>query len=181
MREINFLAERRKALSKQEVADKRLMRLSLVGCGLMFVIFGAMFGASFFLNREIDGVRAAQGAARTEIKNDHSTEQAFVIYAHKLTSLSQIYQDRQAKRDTIAYFDSVFGPGVFIKGLDFDQKNKLLFFQVQSIDAFHLKEIFFQVNSPDVQKKFLSLNPSNLLRTPDGAYQVSLAVSTQKK
>src|SRR5258708_36090596 len=109
MREINFLAERRKALSKQEVADKRLMRLSLVGCGLMFVIFGAMFGASFFLNREIDGVRAAQGAARTEIKNDHSTEQAFVIYAHKLTSLSQIYQDRQAKRDTIAYFDSVFG------------------------------------------------------------------------
>jgi|SRR5579859_796714 len=181
MREINFLAERRKALSKQEVADKRLMRLSLVGCGLMFVIFGAMFGGSFFLNREIGTVRAAQDAARAQITSDHSTEEAYVIYAHKLSSLSQIYQDRQAKRDTIAYFASAFSPDILIKGLDFDQKNKLLFFQLQSIDAFHLQEIFHLVNSPDVQSKFLSLNPSSLLRTPDGAYEMSLAVSTQKK
>ena len=178
-REINFLSERRKTLSKQEAKDKRLLRIALIFLAIVIVALLGCIGGLYYFNSQLAKVKSLESAARTEILSNADTEQSFVLFVRKLSSLAAIAQDRQDKRNVIDYFNQVFGPDVLIKGLEFDPKNKLLLFKIESPDVFKLRAVLDLVNSPDIQAKFVSLNPSDLSRTSDGKYEMSLAVSTQ--
>lgn len=179
MKEINFLRERRKTLSKQELADKKVLKISSIFFGIFFAFFALVFGLHFFLTSRINAVRSQQDATRSQIVADQPVEKSFVVFVHKLTVLAQLFKDRAEKRDAVDYLTTAFAPDVFIKQIDFNQKDKLLIFRVQANDIFHLQKVFDVANSDATRQKFASITTSNLERMSDGHYEMNIVVLTK--
>ena len=51
-RQINFLAERRKSLTKTELHDRKIMRISSIVFGGVFLVFLSVFGVRFYFDRQ---------------------------------------------------------------------------------------------------------------------------------
>jgi hypothetical protein len=179
-REINFLSERRKQLTKVEKKDTQIMKILAGILGMVFVFFLLSFGVQLYVDRQLFQLKAAQKVARSQIAENEEIERSFVIFVYKLTSLSNINQDRQEKNAAIDYFSTVFGDSIFIKNIEFDQKEKLLIFRLESNDVFALRKIFDTLKSEEIRQRFASINPSDLKRTITGTYEISVAVVTKK-
>jgi hypothetical protein len=180
-RQINFLAERRKDLTKQEKIDKRILEVTGVILGMSFAFFLVVTLFTFYLTNQLRNSQVAQKTARSGISENRDTEESFVIFAHKLSSLAQIYQTRQEKKKVIDFFSKAFNSDVLLKAINFNETEKVLVLYFQSDDIFAFKQVLELVNSPDVANRFNSLTPSGLVRNADGTYEITLTVSTQKK
>jgi len=179
-KEINFLGDRRKKLTKQEKEDRKILRIGSVFFGLVFALFLAVFALHFALAQQILLVQAQQKTVRDQIVVNQQLERSFVIFVKKLVALTDLYETRLDKRQAIAYLSSILAPDVFLKQITFDQRNKFLVFRVQASDIFHMQKVFGIVNNPDVIKKFDFLTTSTLERTADEKYEMNIIVSTKK-
>ena len=177
-RQINFLGDRQKQLGKTEIQDRQILRYTGIFLGGCFAVFVVVFGVHLYFGRQLSQIQTAEKVARSKILSNEEIERSLVIFVNKLSSLSKIGQDRQEKNAAITFFSSVFGNSVFIRQIDFEQKEKLLTFKLQSNDIFSLRQVFEVVNSAEVQQRFTSVRPSDLVRTADGKYEMVVAVVT---
>lgn len=171
-RQINFLAERRKALIKTEIQDRKVMKIASVIFGTVFTVFLVVFAVRFYFDRQLFQVREAQKAARAQILNNESIERSFVIFVYKLTALANLTQDKQEKNQAITFFSNLFGDDVFIRQMSFLEKEKILSLKIQSDSIFSLRQVFDLLNSQQVRDQFVSINPSDLMRTSGGDYEM---------
>lgn len=171
-RQINFLAERRKALTKTEIQDRKVMKIASVIFGTVFTVFLIVFAVRFYFDRQLFQVREAQKSARAQILNDESIERSFVIFVYKLTALTNLTQDKQEKNQAITFFSNLFGDDVLIRQMSFLEKEKILSLKIQLDSIFSLRQVFDLLNSQQVRDQFVSINPSDLMRTPGGDYEM---------
>jgi hypothetical protein len=180
-RQINFLAERRKGLTKTELQDRKIMRIASIVFGGVFVVFLVVFGVRFYFDRQLYQVREAQKSARSQILNNETTERSFVVFVYKLTALANLTQDKQEKNQAITFFSNLFGPDVFIRQMSFLEKEKILSLRIQSDSIFSLKQVFEILNSQEVRNQFVSINPSDLMRTPQGNYEMVITAVVKQQ
>ncbi|GEM_PF-430194 len=180
-RQINFLAERRKSLTKVEVQDRKIIRIASIIFGSVFAVFLIVFGIRFYFDRQLFQVREAQRVARAQILNDQSIERSFVIFVYKLTALANLTQDKQEKNEALNFFSNLFGPDVFVTQMTFLEKEKILSLKIQSDSVFSLREIFSLMNTEPVREQFVSVNPSDLTRTPQGNYEMVITAVVKAK
>ena len=180
-RQINFLAERRKSLTKTELHDRKIMRISSIVFGGVFLVFLIVFGVRFYFDRQLYQVREAQKAARSQILNNESIERSFVVFVHKLTALSNLTQDKQEKNQAITFFSTLFGSDVFIRQMSFLEKEKMLSLRIQSKNIFSLNRVFQLLNSQEVREGFVSIHPSDLLRTQQGNYEMMITAVVKQQ
>jgi hypothetical protein len=177
-REINFLEERRKRVSKLNKLDQKYFQWSIIGFSVVLVICLIVFAVRFYLSRQVTGLKNDQATTRAQILNNQDAERSFVLFVHKLSALAEIYQNRQDKKEAITYFTKVFGPDVLVTQIEFDQTTKLLQFHLKAKDIFTIEKVMDQIYSEEVRQKFTSVNPSELSRQPDGSYQLVVSVVT---
>lgn len=178
--QINFLAERQKGISKQQLQDIKWLKIAGVAFGLTVVLAIAIFGIFFYYLSQLNSVTDQEKAVRAQIIGNKENEMAYLTYVRKLNTLATLYKDRQDKNDIIAYFSSLFGSDVVVTGIEFDQKDKLLHFKVQSRDVFVLRRVLSVVNSSQVKEKFPALAISDLTRNNTAAYEVTISVPITK-
>lgn len=171
-RQINFLAERRKGLTKVELQDRKIIRVASIVFGSVFVVFLLIFGIRFYFDRQLFQVREAQKTARAQILNDQAIERSFVIFVYKLTALANLTQDRQQKNEALNFFSNLFGEDVLITQMTFLEKERILSLKIRSDSVFTLRRVFDLLSTEPVQAQFASVNPSDLLRTPQGDYEM---------
>ncbi len=178
-REINFLNERRKRLTRVEREDQKWIRATLAIFGVTFIFFLCISGVRLYLDRQHRQIKEAQRVLRDQVANNVEVERSLVIMVHKLSSLANIDRDRAERRAAIGYFSDIFGANVFIKDVKFNQKEKLLLIRLESKNIFRLREIFQVVSNDEVRQKFTSVKPSDLVRNDAGQYEMTLAVVTK--
>ncbi len=171
-RQINFLAERRKSLTKTEREDQRIIRLVSILFGTVFGLFLIVFGVRFYFDRQLFQVKQAQKTARGQILNNETTERSFVIFVYKLNALVSLTENKQEKNQALTFFSNLFGPDVFITQMSFLEKEKILSLKIQSDSVFSLRQVLDLLSSPEVKKEFVSVSPSDLLRTARGDYEM---------
>lgn len=171
-RQINFLAERRKQLTKTERQDRRIMRIASIVFGVIFFLFLIVFAVRLYVNRQLMQVREAQRRAREQVVGSEATERSFVIFVNKLTALVNVTNDRDEKNKALTFFSTIFGSEVFIRQISFLEKERILSLTVQSDTVFQLQRVFAIINSPEVRNEFVSISPSNLARSPQGDYEL---------
>jgi hypothetical protein len=180
-RQINFLAERRKSLTKVEVQDQKIIRIASIIFGVTFLLFLIVFGVRFYFDRQLFQVREAQKAARSQILNDQNIERSFVIFVYKLTALANLTQDKQEKNEALNFFSNLFGSDVFVTQMSYLEKERILSLKIQSDSVFTLRRAFELLNDPSVRAEFSSVNPSDLQRTPQGDYQMVITAVVKPK
>ncbi len=180
-RQINFLAERRKSLTKIEVQDQKAIRIASGVFTVTFLIFLAVFGVRFYFDRQLFQVREAQKAARSQILNDQAIEQSFVIFVYKLTALANLTQDKQEKNEALNFFSNLFGSDVFVTQMSYLEKERILSLKIQSDSVFSLRKVFELLNTDAVREEFASVNPSDLTRTPQGDYEMVITAVVKPK
>jgi len=176
MPEINFLRERRKKLTKAQVQDKKLFKLSEIGFGLTIAVFTLIFGVHLFFTQRLATLIKTQEQIRTEILGNEQIEKNLVVMVSKINILSERYKQRRDKQQAINYFGTVFGPNVSVKQIEFDGTDNLLTFTLSAKDVFSIDTVLSTLNSQEVKDKFIKVSPSNLRRTEEATYQISIAV-----
>ncbi|MBW7944778.1 hypothetical protein H3C70_05275 [Patescibacteria group bacterium] len=180
-RQINFLAERRKSLTKIEVQDQKAIRIASIVFTTTFLIFLTVFGIRFYFDRQLFQVREAQKTARSQILNDQAIEQSFVIFVYKLTALANLTQDKQEKNEALNFFSNLFGSDVFVTQMSYLEKERILSLKIQSDSVFSLRKVFELLNTDAVRAEFTSVNPSDLTRTPQGDYEMVITAVVKPK
>ncbi len=175
-RDINFLRERRKLLSKFQKRDKKIFYVSLAIFGGSLFVFLVLFGINIFFDRRLSSILAAKDQAKQTILSHEDTEKTFLITVNKLKVLVELEKERKNKQEAIQYFSKVFGSDVLVKQIEYDGVDSLLTFRLSSRDVFVLEGVFEKLKDPEVDEKFQQVTASNLRRTDRGNYEMSVAV-----
>lgn len=177
MGSINFVRDRRRKLSSIQVKDRVWLRRSLIALGVVTTILVIVGGAQLFLSRMVGQVQAQQTATKQQIVDREDTEKAFVISLRKLGLLTEIFQERQNKQQAIEYFSSVFGAQVLVLEIEYRAEEQLLTFRLQAQDVFVLEQVLERLKSDDVTSRFAGVKASDLQRTSQGNYEMTVAVT----
>jgi len=175
-REINFVAERRKIISKTQLRDRLWFKWASWALGVTGLIVVATVVVFVVLTYQSNQVKAEEETIRSQITSNQNNEAALVVYVRKLAALTQVYQDRQDKNNIISYFASILGVRATIVGITFDQINKLLQFQIQSDNIFSLRQVLDVLNSDDVKAKYPTVSFSKLTRDDTAKYNLTVSV-----
>ncbi len=176
MKEINFLRERRRKLTKNQEQDRRVMKIAasilavVMGIALVVVII------SLFYTQRLNAVLRAQEDTKQQILNNEEVEKSYLVSLNKLQALVELDKSRQTKQETVAYFTTVFGQEVLVTKIEYVDSEKLLTFRIQAKDVFILKNVFNTLLSDELRQRFNQVNMSNLRRNDGGIYEMSVAV-----
>jgi hypothetical protein len=173
---INFLHERQKHLTKSQQTDRRVLKWTVRGVGVLFLITIVVLGVTLWYQNRLKGVLALQDQTRQSILSNQEIEKEFVIGFQKLKILSKLFVDRADKQAAIDYFTTVFGPQVLVKQIEYGGDEKLLTFRLEANDVFVLESVFTQLKSPQTTEGFTQVTPTDLRRTGKGTYQMTVAV-----
>jgi hypothetical protein len=174
---INFLSQRRKKLTVTQKRDRQIFRICMGILGGVLVFLVCVLGTRYWFSQRLASVRAMQVQARNQILGQESIERSYIISVNKITILAELFLDRQNKQQAITYFSSVFGDQVLVKQIAFAGDDQLLTFRLQAEDVFILEQVFDQLQSDEVKSRFAQVTPSDLRRSAEGDYEMTVAVT----
>lgn len=173
---INFLSERRKKLTKQQVVDLKIFRL-MTGIGIgVFLVFLLSLGARLALAYNLDQVAQRQNQLMKVVQSQEDEEKSYVIFAAKLRVISELFVQRRDKQEAIKYFSTLFGSDVMVSDIAYQADTSVLTFGLQAKNIFSLESVFSKLHTPEVKDQFTSVTASELRRDKNGVYQTSVIV-----
>lgn len=175
-RDINFLQERRKILTRTQVGDKRLFQISVSFFGIAVAAFLIVVGTRVFYANRTKATLATQQTTRSQILGQEDTEKNYLIGITKLRTLLKLDREKINKQEAISYFSSVFGQNVLVRQIEYTGDDNLLTFRLRSENVFVLEDVFEKLNSNEIKERFIQVTPSNLRRTESGNYEMNVAV-----
>lgn len=183
MSEINFLQRRRATLTKVDKRDLFFRKYAIIAFGAVFVLFFAVAGTNIFLTNRLKQLNTQQQALNNQIVSEEPVEISFLIFAQKLKSVREIYEERSNKQQAIDYFSNIFGGQVFLSGMNYGEEsdgNKLTL-RLTSANIFAFENTLKILDSQEVKKVFSSVTKSGLRRNETGSYNLDIAVELRKQ
>lgn len=177
---INFVRDRRRELSKQEVTDRLWFRYSLMAAGVVMAVALVVVGVRLFLTFRVSQVMARQTQLKQSITSQQDVERSYVIFFQKLKILSELFDQKSNKQAAIQFFGTIFGPQVLIQEINYLAEDGILSFGLQADDVFVLEQVFATLNSPAVKEQFVDVSKSELRRQADGSYQITVTVQLRE-
>jgi len=174
---INFLSQRRKKLTTTQKRDRQIFKIGMGILGGVIVFLLSVLGLRYWFGLRLDTVREVQAQARSQILGQEEVERSYIISVNKVIILAELFKDRQNKQQAIEYFSSVFGDEVLVKQIAFEGDDQLLTFRLQAEDVFILEQVFDQLQSTEVKTRFAQVTPSDLRRSAEGDYEMTVAVT----
>lgn len=178
---INFLKDRRKKLTKQQLLDMKVFRVAggvLLAC---FVLFVVGIGIRLYLAYELDLQKNRENQLMAQIRAQEENEEAYVVFAAKLKVLAALFEQRQNKQEALQYFTTLFGSDVLVSDVAYNADNNVLTLGLQAADIFSLQTVFEQLQSQAVKDQFDSVNASDLRRNDRGQYQANVTIDLKEE
>jgi len=173
---INFLHQHRKKLTRIEQTDRQLFRYATFGAVGVVAVACLVLGGSLFLYfstaRQLDRQERLEAA----IIQQEPIERSALILASKVRALTELMNQRSDKQQAISYFSNLFGDQVLIKDIDFQSGDGVLSLSLESRSVFVLNTVIDLLNDPQTTSRFTSLSKSNLARSKDGKYMITVTV-----
>lgn len=174
---INFLRERRRKLTKQQLVDKQLYKVGLIVFGVSAALLVVASGARLTVAYLINQATQRQNNLMLIIKEQESNERAYLVFSAKLRTLVELLAKRQDKQEAITFFSTVFGQGVLVSNVTYQGDKSLLTFGLQAADVFTLERVIDTLKSEQVKSQFESVTTDALSRNDKGEYQTTVTVT----
>ncbi|HEX7017368.1 MAG TPA: hypothetical protein VF209_00465 [Patescibacteria group bacterium] len=173
---INFVQERQKKLTTQEIKDRQLFKIGAIVFGVVLVGYVAAFGAYLFLQYQMKNVQDQQLSLERSILAQGEVEKSAAILLEKISVISELMAQRADKQTAIAYFSDLFGPTVLIKEMNFNPDSSSLELNVETTSLFTLRELFSILDSDNVSEQYADVTREELRRQSDATYQLKLGI-----
>ena len=174
--QINFLSKRRKRLRNTQKKDVLYAKWS----GYIFfgvcLVFVGVFITDYFFEKNVTNILKQQDQLEKQIAGLAAEEIQYRILSTKIRFIEKILGTRKKKRESIAYFTSLFDDGAFVKEILFDDDNQNLSFVIQARDIFAFTKAVDLLRSNDVQEKFGLPQMTDLTRKGSGEYTIQVVV-----
>jgi hypothetical protein len=174
---INFLEQHRKELRKNNVFDQRFYKGSLIVMGVVIVLTMALLAGNFFLQLKVSEVQAREKDLEKAILFQEEVEKSVVVLAKKIEIIRDLLSQRHNKQETIAYFTTILGDEVALKGIDYSEEANVLSLQVEATTIFTLDKFTLFLDSPEVKAKYPAITKSELRRDDDGTYLLTITIA----
>lgn len=178
---INFLKDRRKRLTKQDIADRQIMRYTLYVLGGVLAVMVLVLSVRGFLWYRTNQVAERQAQLKRAVLSQEDIEKSYVIFANKIKILRELLDERANKQVAIDYFSGIFGDEVLIREIEYESQIGILSFGLKANNVFVLENVFTILNSDQVKNDFSSVSKSELRRGNDGSYNVKVIVGLVKE
>lgn len=175
-RTINFVRERRRNLSRQEVDDRKILKVVTNSMFALGVLILVAVGARLFLLFQIESIKSEQKQVQTAIAQKEVIEEQYTIFVNKLKILTELFGKRKEKQEALAYFSSLFGPDVIISQLSYTAGDEILSFVLQASNIFTMEEVFNIISSSEVSARYPTIEKESLRRAPDGTYGMQVTL-----
>lgn len=175
-RNINFVRERRKTISRQELDDKKILGWAVKGAFGLGVIILVIVAARLFLSFRIKAIQAEQKETQQAIIQQEEIEKNYTVFAHKLKIVSELFGKRREKQDALKYFSNLFDSNVLITQLSYTAGEEILSFVLQSNSIFTLDQVFDIMGSEDVKTRYPTIEKNALRRSMDGSYGMQVTL-----
>lgn len=173
---INFVRYRRKLLSKKQQQDFQLFRYSLYGIAGVFVIFLVALGVRLLLAYNLSQIDQQQNELRRTILGLEENEKQYVIFSSKVKALVELFDERRNKQEAISFFSKAFGGGVLVSDMTYNAQDSMLTFGLVSQDVFTMEEVYNMLQTQDVRNTFEQIKMSDMRRSADGTYRITVTV-----
>lgn len=176
-RTINFVRERQRNLSRQEVSDRKILRQAILALFIIGGVLVLVVGARLSLLAWHDNIKSQQQAAIRAIQQKEEVERSYTVFASKLNIVTDLFGKRKEKQDALAYFSSLFDPDIIISQLSYTADDDTLTFTIQAPSIFRMEQVFVIMQGQAVKTRYPMLQLNSLRRGQDGKYgmQVTLA------
>lgn len=176
-RGINFVANRRKRLTAQQLQDEKWFKYATLAVLIIFGVFLIAIGIRFYLVYRLSNLEDDQLNTRKAIEAQEQVEKDYNVFAHKLRALSELFGKRQDKQEAMVFFSQVFGPQVIISGIDYsEQDDSVVSFTLTAPSVFDLENVFTVLESEEVRTTYAKVNKSDLGRGSSGSYSIKLTI-----
>lgn len=177
-KQINFVSDRRKALTVLEERDKKWFGFTTKAVMVVFAVFLVALGARLFFAHQVKVIVDGQQSTRNAILAQEATEREYLIFAHKLKQLSQVFMRRQNKQEALKFFNDLFGSEIKVSEINYtsDGKSDTLDFTLRARSVFTVNEIFDKLNSEAVLSRFKNIKKQSLRRGNDGSYGIQITL-----
>jgi hypothetical protein len=173
---INFVRHRRKLLSKKQQQDYKLFRFSLMAIGGILVLMLIVLGVRFSLSLNLTQIKAQQDQLRQSILGLEENEKNYVIFSSKVKALVELFDERRNKQEAISFFSSAFDNRVLVSDITYDAMGSMLTFGLVSQDVFTMETVYEMLQSPEVKAAFEQIKMSDMRRSADGSYRITVTV-----
>ncbi|HEX9817564.1 MAG TPA: hypothetical protein VGA89_01560 [Patescibacteria group bacterium] len=181
MSEINFLNLRRASLGKTNKQDALYRRWTTRAFIVTLILFALATATNIFLTIRLRQANDKQSILSEQIAKDEPIEISFLIFAQKLKSVKEIYENRSNKQQAIDFFSNIFGDQVFLSGMNYGGEGNQLSLRLTSADIFAFENTLTILSSEEVKNAFSTVSQSGLRRDETGSYSLDIAVELIKE
>jgi len=173
---VNFVKHRRKQLTKRQLLDKQIFKYVSITLGVVFGLFLLSVGVRLYMAYSLSQVMAKQDQFKQLVLDQESNERSYVVFAAKINTLVDLFAKRRDKQEAINYFSNAFGNQVLLSNISYEEDGTILSLILESNDVFVLEQVFENLNNPEVSSQFQQLSLSELKRSADGKYRLTVTV-----
>jgi len=171
---INFLANRVKAQSKQRANDVKMFRISSAVLIVMCVLMVATFAFKLYTNIQLTQVNKKIADYKEAILAQEQTEIAYLIFVNKIKVISEIYQKRSNKQEAMNYFAQNLKDQADIVGMTYQESEGGLSLQLSSDNIFKFQIVQEILDSDALRQQYQNIKKTGLSRGDNGSYKLSL-------
>ena len=175
-RSINFVQDRQKRRSVVEDKDKQFLVKSGMILGATVTLLLLAVGVRLFFQMNLDKNLNKQEEVRQSILSRKQFEITYLVFAHKLEELTELFDKRKNKQEAIAYFAQVFGSDVVISQITYSADNDEISLGLTAESVFVLNRVFETLQSEALKKEYPEVRKNDLRRAQDGTYIMDLTV-----
>lgn len=174
---INFLKKRIIQITKFEQQDKKAFKYALIFFSIATLITVSLLTAEIIISNQLKIIKKEQEQAKNRIVKNENVELQFLIFSNKLNLVKKIFEQRSNKQSAISYFTNIFPDGIYISGIEYDDRSQALLMKITSVNVFLLEKAFAILNSQETSNNFAKLNKEGLTRANDGKYTMSINIT----
>lgn len=175
--QINFLRQRRKAMTSVQKSDKRYATiLAYITAGVTVVSFILLL-YQYYLSSQLDSIKRQQRETQAKIASLSSVELEYLTLNQKFSEIQQLVKDKSLRQAAIEFFTTLFAQqGVTLTEVVFESDG-VVRFNVSSKDIFQLEQLMKTLQGKQVLGAYPGLSLSDLSREKTGMYNTSVAVA----
>ena len=179
IREINFLRDRRKQLTKAQAQDKIFLKYSLIGLGVVGAVALIITGVRVWFLQQQNSLVADQEQLKATILSQESIERRYVLLAGKVAAIQQIFKLRQDKQAAISFFYDRLGADIVLERIEYDpglKTDPLLKITISAPEVFTFERVQEVINSQAVKNQYPNITAGNITRSGDASYTIEISV-----